>query len=213
MILLIGGEKGGTGKTTIAVNLAAYFVKNKKNTLIVDTDKQQSATAWCKLRAQVKVPPVEVIQQTGNITHALVSLKRHYDIIIVDAGGRDSVELRSALMAADLFYSPVRASQYDLLSLERMHNVVKEARKINTKLKSYVFVNCASTHPKVSDTREALDHLSFFVEFFLSEIISERSAFKKTAFTGLGVHELPRKDKDEKAINELTKLGEAILNV
>ena len=66
MILLIGGEKGGTGKTTVATNLAALRAAAGHDVLLVDTDRQGSAAAWCQLRAEhPQLPQVACVQLFG----------------------------------------------------------------------------------------------------------------------------------------------------
>lgn len=218
MIILIGGEKGGTGKTTVAVNLAALWASAGKNVVVVDTDKQQSAFGWGQVRKSIEVPKgkfphVEIIPSFGQVQDVVVELSKNYDMVIIDASGRDSVEMRSAMTVADKFYTPVRASQYDLATLERLHNIVIEAVKLNKTLKSRVLVNCASTNPKVNDTRDAVEYVSYFYCFKVAPLLRERSAFKKTGHTGLGVHELPPREYNKLAVQELTDLAEEICDV
>ena len=115
MIILIGGEKGGTGKTTVATNLAAIRANKDHDILLVDTDKQGSASSWSDIRDlnknDVRVPN---IQKFGvNLTQDIQDLRSRYEDIIIDAGGRDSVELRAAMTIADKMFIPVQASQFD----------------------------------------------------------------------------------------------------
>ena len=66
MILLLGGEKGGTGKTTIATNLAALRAAAGYDVLLIDTDRQGTAAAWCQVRAEdPRLPRI-----AGPVTHA-----------------------------------------------------------------------------------------------------------------------------------------------
>ena len=101
MIILIGGEKGGTGKTTIATNLAAMRALAGRDVLLIDTDPQGSANYWVQSRDEEKITPrVACIQKFGKGLPAEVKdLAHRYQDIIIDAGGRDSVELRSALVS------------------------------------------------------------------------------------------------------------------
>ena len=98
MIILIGGEKGGTGKTTIATNLAAMRVNAGHDILLVDTDKQGSASAWSDIRdiKNKEISRIPNIQKFGsNLAADILDLKTRYGDIIIDAGGRDSIELRA----------------------------------------------------------------------------------------------------------------------
>ena len=81
MIVLIGGEKGGTGKTTLATNLAQMRAARGRDVLLVDTDKQESASAWASLRAEEGIEPtITAVQKLGkNITRDLLDLAKRYD--------------------------------------------------------------------------------------------------------------------------------------
>ena len=149
MIILIGGEKGGTGKSTIATNLAAIRVNAKKDVLLLDTDKQTTATYWAAIRDEDKtLNRVACLQKTGGkIHHDLTELREKYETIIVDAGGRDSMELRSSMLVADKFFMPIRPSQFDVWTVEKIDSMVNEAHIINDKLQAFVFLNLASPIP------------------------------------------------------------------
>ena len=99
MVVIVGGEKGGTGKTTLAVNLAAYRTGEGYEVLIVDTDRQGSASFWAQTRAEnEKKGHIPCVQKFGkNLPKDVMSLASKYEDIIIDAGGRDSMELRYGL--------------------------------------------------------------------------------------------------------------------
>ncbi len=91
MILLLGGEKGGTGKSTLATNLAAWLAVNDRDVILVDTDVQRTAANWVDRRNLLNgVPAVQCAERRGNVFHALRDLAKRYEEVIVDAGGRDS---------------------------------------------------------------------------------------------------------------------------
>ena len=104
MIVLVGGEKGGVGKTTLAVNLAAMRARAGHDVLLVDADKQASANLWASIRDQEKVdPPVRCVQKRGKgLATDVRDLATRYEDIVIDAGGQDSVELRAAMTIAAL---------------------------------------------------------------------------------------------------------------
>jgi chromosome partitioning protein len=140
MIILIGGEKGGPGKTTIATNLAAMRTKALFDVLLIDTDKQPTASYWCSLREDNRIEPrVASIQKFDKaVKTETLALKTKYQDIIIDAGGRDSPELRSALLVADKAIFPLRPSQFDLWTLGRLNTLVETASDLNENLKAYV---------------------------------------------------------------------------
>ncbi len=217
MILLIGAEKGGTGKTTLTTNLAAQLANRKKDILLVDTDTQGSASKWAAMRDSIEdnkgdFTRVASVQKFGReIRKDLLDLSHRYEHILVDAGGRDSVELRSALSVCDKIYIPLQAAQFDIWTLSVMDQLVSDARIFNQKLHARVIINRASTNPKVSETQEALELEEELLHLeFSGVIIRERSAFRKAAKRGLSVCELTSKDADPKAEQEITALDQEI---
>ena len=108
MLILVGGEKGGTGKSCITQNIAVLLQKTEKNILIVDCDPQKTTSDWTQERSNNKHKNIECIQLYGNILHTLESLKEKYKIIIVDCGGQDTKAMRSALVCCTHALFPIR---------------------------------------------------------------------------------------------------------
>src|SRR5438093_13574441 len=102
MILVIGSEKGGCGKSTLAINLAVISVREGIDTLLVDTDIQGSCNEFSQRRAELAIAPrIQVMMKQGrNLHRELADLQHRYQRIIVDTSGRDSAELRSSLLLA-----------------------------------------------------------------------------------------------------------------
>jgi len=192
MLVLIGAEKGGTGKTTLAVNLAAVRASEGRDVLLVDTDKQGSASDWAAVRQEEtshkRIPSVQVFGK--QVTAQLEDLSDRYDDLLVDAGGRDSVELRATMVVADRVFVPLQASQFDVWTLERMNELVEKAQALNPKLQAQVFINRASPHPQVHEAKEATQMLEDFEYLeFGGAVIHDRIAFRRSASTGLAVTE------------------------
>ena len=214
MIILIGGEKGGPGKTTIAINIAAMRTKEEGDLLLIDTDKQPTASYWCSIREDNNIKPrVASVQKfEKSVRTEAIALKEKYKDIIIDAGGRDSPELRGALLIADIAIFPLRPSQFDLWTLGRLNVLVDRAREINEKLNAFVVINQASPNPAVKEVEEAKAFLSEFDNIKLMEShVCERIVFRRAAVQGMGVTEY--KPEDLKAIEEIQNLYEEIFNV
>jgi len=208
-VVLIGGEKGGTGKSTIATNLAVWLAHQGKDVLLVDTDPQGSASGWHTTRMQEKrdLPKVHCVQKTGNVNDAVKDLATRYDHVLIDAGGRDSKELRSAMLAATVLYVPIKASQFDLWTMQRMDELVDMSHGFNPTLKAYAVISMAPTNPMINETREAKEWLSDFQHFDLATtVIRERKAYRDAVIEGLGVIEM----KNAKARVEINFLGEEV---
>ncbi len=212
-IILIGGEKGGTGKTTLAVNLAALRALQGRDVLLIDTDIQASASYWAQSRDEAGTQPrVACIQKFGKGLQTEVrDLAKRYQDLIIDAGGRDSLELRAALVIAERVYIPIQPSQFDIWTLGRMDDLVKTAQGFNPELQARVIISRASTNPSVNEVAEARNLLADFEHVQLSSVvIRDRIAYRKAARDGLSVEEL--KPADPKAVEEIQALFQEVFH-
>lgn len=204
MIVLIGGEKGGTGKTTIATNLAVERVNEVGDVLLIDADKQMTASHWCSVREFNNIlPRISNIQKYGQtLKNETKALSNKYQDIIIDTGGRDAPELRAGLLVADIFIVPLRPSQFDLWTLSKIQTLVEEVIILNEKIKTFVLLNQVSTNPSVKEQQDAKELLGEFGFLNLMDVaLCERIAFRKAAIRGESVAEC--KHYDSKAIAEL----------
>ena len=208
MIVLLGGEKGGTGKSTLATNLAVWLAKKGVDVILVDTDRQRTSSHWVNRRNQAAdLPQVHCSEKYGNTFDTIRDLARRYDQVIVDAGGRDSEELRTALVAANLLYCPLKASQPDLETSVHMNELVKLARGMNQGLKAFGIISMGPTNPAIHEAQEAKEILTELPEFTLSEvIIRERKVYRDAMAEGRGVAELG----NAKATAEIEQLAREI---
>ena len=207
MIILVGGEKGGTGKTTIATNLSALRASKNKDVLLIDTDQQSSASYWCGTRVENDITPrISSIQYFGKGFMSQVrDLSRRYDDVIIDAGGRDSSELRDALLIANIAVIPLSPSQYDVWTLSRMNELIEKSKSFNPELKAILVLNRASCNPSIKEAEEAKEVLSGFESLTLSNtIIRDRIAFRKSVPNGVAINE--QEPTDNKALDELSTL-------
>lgn len=213
MIVLIGGEKGGSSKTTLATNLAVVRALSGHDVFLLDTDVQGSASLWSQLRDQAEVNPrIPCMQKFGQGVQSEVrDLAARYEDIIIDAGGRDSAELRAGLVVADRVYTPIQSSQFDLWSLEKMDELVATAKGFNENLDAYIVITRAPTNIMMRDVQEAKDFLKDFEHYTLARsVIYERSAWRKASRQGRSIVELDR--QDSKASNELKLLCEEMFS-
>jgi chromosome partitioning protein len=208
MIVLFGGEKGGTGKSTLTTNLAVWLAKQGRDTIIVDTDRQMTASNWVDRRNAIEgLVTVHCAEKHGNVFHAVRDLAQRYDEVIVDAGGRDSEELRTALVAANVIYVPLRASQPDLETSVHMNELVTLARGMNPALDARLIISMAPTNPAINETAQAQELLRELPVFGLSNtIIRERKIYRDAISDGRGVVEMD----NPKAIAEIEALAKEI---
>ena len=214
LILAVVNEKGGVGKTNTAVNLANAAAMTGDDVLMVDTDPQGSMGAWASTRTALgHVPEITTIVKQGEFQQDILKLATKFDVIVIDSGGRDSLEMRHALAVADFALIPVEPSQYDIWSLGRVAKMVKEVNNQlsvsgnDSKVNAYCFINNAPTNNthEVEDCREVLKDLEGdFPDLGL--ILYNRIAHRKSARLGLGVMELTKADFDPKAAVEVALL-------
>ena len=211
MILVIGSEKGGCGKSTLAINLVVMSAREGIDTLLVDADIQGSCNEFSQRRDELAIAPrIQVMMKQGrNLHRELADLQHRYQRIIVDTGGRDSAELRSSLLVAQTVLLPVQPTQLDLWATEKAFQVTATAQDLNPSLQIYVVITRAHTNLLVTTARDAMQFLSEFPHVRLCHtMLYERLAWQKSILEGRSVVEL----RDAKAYAEMKLLYEEIFD-
>ncbi len=192
MILLCGAEKGGVGKSTIASNLAVYLANEGVDVVLVDADTQATCARFVERRNETGLQPeIHCIQRTGNVAAALKDLAKRYQVVIADAGGRDSIELRTAASVANLMLTPIRASQADLETLPKVNEIVGLAKAHNPELKAFAVLSMAPSNPAIREVEDARELLAEFDQIELADtVIRDRKIYRDALLAGRGVVEL-----------------------
>ncbi len=192
MILLLGGEKGGTGKSTVAVNLAVWLVHQGADVILVDTDLQRTASHFIDRRNEITdARKIHCAEKHGNVFETVRDLANSYEQVIVDAGGRDSEELRTSMVASQVIYCPLKASQPDIETSIHMNELVKLARGMNPALQARLLISMGPTNPVIHEADEAREILVDLTEFSLSTVtIGDRKVYRDSMIEGRGVIEM-----------------------
>lgn len=212
MIVAILNTKGGTGKSTLALNIAVARALAGRDVWLVDGDRQGTSMQAVAQRALSGTrPPLSVATYTdGALLRAQVQQsKAKYDDIVIDAGGRDSTAMRAALMIADTVLVPFQPRSFDVWAMGDMAGLVKEAHSMRDGLTAYAVLNAAD--PRGHDNDDAAGAIAGIEGItYLDAPIGRRKAFSDAASSGLSVLEHGR---DEKAAAEITRLVNIIYTV
>lgn len=213
MIVVVGGIKGGGGKTTIATNLAVIRASENRDVLLIDADEQETSTDFTILRNEristgagytsIRLAGPAVRTQTQRLVDK-------YQDIVIDTGGRDTTSQRAALAIADLLLVPFVPRSFDIWTLEKVGALVGEMQPANPKLKAFAFLNRADSRGQ--DNQEAMNFLRENPALtFIDTPIGARKAFSNAATQGLAVTELS--PPDPKAIAEIQVLYRYVFDI
>lgn len=211
MIVMIGGIKGGTGKSTIATNLAAYAASQGHDTLLLDIDPQATAYNWVVRREEnhPDAPRIHKLQASGRAFDVVRDVAKRYEHIIIDSGGHASNAMKSAMLGAHKLYVPLRPSQADLETVGEVISMVEDVQVLNPSLQALSLLSLTSTNPSVKEADEgeaALQDLPPLT--FSASRVHERKVYRDALYEGVGVVEMTR----NKAIDEIEQLAEEVFN-
>jgi chromosome partitioning protein len=211
MLILVGGEKGGSGKSCLAQNLAVFFARDKKAiVLMVDCDPQRTTSDWIQIRnSDPSLPAINCIQLYGKIRNDLISLTQHYDYVIVDCGGQDNLALRAAMSVADHVIIPLRPKRRDLKTVPHMEDMLSTCKMVNPKmLASFVITQCPSLPNQARRILEAKDVCRSYGINVLNAVTFNRNVYDDSEEQGSSVLEI---DPQGKAAIEMTAIAEELL--
>ena len=211
MMILVGGEKGGSGKSCLAQNLAVYFARDKDAiVLMIDCDPQRTTSDWIQARnTDPTLPAINCIQLYGKIRNDLLSLNQHYDYVIVDCGGQDNLALRAAMSVADHVVIPLRPKRRDLKTVPHMEDMLSTCKMVNPKmLASFVITQCPSLPNQAGRILEAKDVCSSYGINVLNAVTFSRNVYDDSEEKGSSVLEI---DPDGKAAAEMISIAEELM--
>ena len=213
MIILVGGQKGGCGKTNVSTNIAAYLAGQGRDLIVVDTDsRQNSSSKWAARRSMASVEPF--VNCTGiydDIRPSVQDFSKRYELVIIDAGGRDSKEFRTGLLVSDICLTPFVPSQHDIDTLPLVDDLIEQTAEFNPKIRAVAcFSNCpqnvGAREKRIKKYREALGEELNNIKLLETEIIN-RISYTDTAGTGKGVTETSDSKAAEEIMNLVREVG------
>ena len=196
--ITIAQQKGGSGKTTLAVSLAVAFLKMGRSVAVIDTDPQGSLGRWFMQRREaLEDPGLEFATASAwGVSYEVEKLKNTNDIVIIDTPPKVDSDLRPALREADLCLVPVASSHVDLWATE---SVLELAERVG--IPALVVVNRAKSGTRLADqVAHAIGELE---AGRLSAVLSNRVIFAETLGMGLSASEKQRSGPAAKEVEAL----------
>ena len=204
-VITIAQQKGGTGKTTLAVHLALAFIKyHNHKVAIIDTDPQGSLGKWFMIRSEKNSLNNNLTFKTASLWGAQYEskmLKQDHDIVIIDTPPKIESDARPAIEAADLVLIPVAPSPVDFWATEAIIEIAKKAKR-----KVLIQINRANHRSKlISKTHEYIKSINVKST---DTLIGHRQIFVTSMGEGKTVVEKQRKSK---AVEEIKSISNQIL--
>ena len=212
MIVAVIGQKGGCGKSTIAVHLAGWRTNMGKDTLLIDSDRQGTARLWALERSDANLPTPETIQQYDrSIGRTALNFAKRLDDVVIDVAGGDEIAIATSLRVADYAIVPFQPNELDVWTGGYLEDMVLPAQALNEKLRVLAVMNRAPTHRLSADIRRASEALANLeIIEWTGLVIRERTSLRRCVPAGNLIDEWTPPDK--KALTEMSAIYDVVFN-
>ncbi len=210
MLTVIGNLKGGTGKSTVAFNLAVWLAHDKSGVRVFDLDPQATLIDTTEIREEDGYEPLFEVSNDMDELEMLVKSKgkKKAPQLLADVSATNMPHLEMAVSMAKRILIPVQPSQADIWSTQRFLKIVMAAIDKKKKPEILGFINRADTHIGVRETGEAEEALQLLPNIqALDTRLYQRTAYRRSFSEGLAVFE---QDPMGKAAREMKKLAKLL---
>jgi chromosome partitioning protein len=201
MIISLVNQKGGVGKTTTAINLAASLTRKNCKVAFIDTDPQGSAVQWHAIEDNkafdIKHHPRPIFQQDIN------ELSGQYDYVVIDAPPAIGEITQSILAVTDMAIIPLSPSPVDIWSCDKTLEMINEEEKQNPTLKSKLLVSRKIPGTKLG--REAKEAMEVFDTGVFETELCQRIAYIEAMSAGVSVMQYAPNSKAAKEVESLSE--------
>jgi chromosome partitioning protein len=211
-VIAIVNQKGGAGKSTIAMHLAGALGRRGHKVLVVDADRQGTATRWAASAPDDAPFPAAVnglSAAEGKVHREVAKFVEDYQYIVIDCPPAvESMIPQSALLIADLAVVPVIPSPPDLWAAVGIRRLIESMQLSNAALKAQLVINDLEPHTTVA--KKVRDILPEFGMPLTKAVMHHRTAYRQAAAYGSTVHTLKR---SQSAIAEVEALTTELLTL
>lgn len=216
MIIVVGAEKGGVGKTLLSTNISALAASEGVEVCLMDTDPTGSSTAWARIRRmQEGLLQFPVVTLPADPLYELKAMAPKFELIVVDIGAQNYATMEKTAVIADMVIIPTGADQFEAESTLRVSAIMKgmNGRHKNGRVPAYIVLNQMPTNVKSKEP-------SALREFFQDEeypvfdsMLRGRSSWRNSRRAGMAIHEMTGRSADPKAAAEMRDIYEEIKRI
>ena len=206
-VITVAQQKGGSGKTTLSVNLAVAFAQMGHKVAVIDSDAQGSLGRWFMTRLEQTGGEPGVDFSTASawgVAYEVDKYRKTHDVIIIDTPPKIDSDMRPALRSSSLVVVPIAASEVDMWATEGVLELAAREGKV-----VMAVLNRAKSGTRLA--AKMLEQLGALDVVPAATVLANRVVYAESLGKGLGVAEVSRNAPATEEIKALTAEVDAAL--